>query len=178
MQLVSFRPRRSWKASVSVMAVKRPRSLATSMVSRSKVRSVPMLLRSCQAITGLSSMPLALRHSTGPCSPSSRCIRSMGTSCRVWIRITPMLRSRCAVLPPTPGMRSMGMGARKGFSVPRGTCSSPKPCLASPVATLLTVLLMLSPMLLGRPVSLAIRCRSSVASFQLPKKRSVPLRST
>ena len=72
----------------------------------------------------------------------------------------------------------MGIGARKGFSVPRSTYHSPTPCLASPVATLLTVLLMLIPKLLGSPLSLMMRCRSSRASLRLPWKRSVPLRST
>ena len=72
----------------------------------------------------------------------------------------------------------MGIGARNGFSVPRSTYHSPAPFFASPVATLLTVLLMLSPNEFGSPLSLMIFCRSSTASFLLPWNLSVPLRST
>ena len=67
-------------------------------------------------------------------------------------------------------------GARKERSVPCSILRVPEG-LAWPVATLLTVLLVLIPNEMGRPVSWITRSRSSRANCQHPKNRSIPLRS-
>ena len=67
-------------------------------------------------------------------------------------------------------------GARKGRSVPWSILRVPEG-LACPVATLLTVLLVLMPNEMGKPVSRMTRSRSSRANCQQPKNRSMPLRS-
>ena len=61
----------------------------------------------------------------------------------------------------------MERGPRKGRSVPLSTRMFPEG-LASPVATLLTVLLVLRPNEMGNPVSRITFCRNSREKSQQP----------
>ena len=75
------------------MAMRMPFNFSTSVVSLEKVRSVEMDLRSLKAMTGLGSMPWALRQMAVPFWPRTCSISSMGISWTVWMRLTPRLRS-------------------------------------------------------------------------------------
>ena len=147
-----------------------------SVVSFRKVRSVEMDFRSLVGMTGVGSSPWALRQMVRPDLPSTRSIMSTGISWRVPIRRTPRLRRVWYVFSPTIGILRMPNGARKGRSVPRSMRRALLG-LASPVATLETVLFSDSPKEMGRPVSRMMRSRSSRAYCQQPKKRSMPVRS-
>ena len=97
-------------------------------------------------------------------------------SCRVRMVEMPRLRSVRYVSAPTMGIFRTESGPRKCRSVPRLTCRSLLG-LASPVATLATVLLVLNPSEMGSPVSRITRSRSSRENCQHPKNRSSPVRS-
>ena len=74
------------------------------------------------------------------------------------------------------GILRTDSGAKKVFSSP-DAIRSWLLGLATPVATLETVLLMESPNESGNPVSNAIRERSSDAILYVPRKRSTPVKS-
>ncbi|MNT43064.1 hypothetical protein D3C72_1795150 [compost metagenome] len=149
------------------------RSTSISIVSCWKVFSLDMDFCSRKGTTSESSSPLALRQMLIPFSPRTFCIVNTSICCKVPILEIPILRSKVKDFSPTMGILRMDSGARKPFSVPFCTCFSPQG-LAVPVAIFETVLLTERPKLIGSPVSLIMRWRSSCVHFQQPKKRSIP----
>ncbi len=150
------------KHNFSVIAIKIFFSIATSIVSRSKVSSVEMDFCSLYGSTGELSIPFAFLQMMIPFSPKTFSISSTGISWSVFTHSIPMLRSNWYVFSPIIGIFLTDNGARKFFSSPKSIFIWLLG-LASSVATLLTVLFALMPREIGKPVSCMIFSRNSVA---------------